>query len=86
MNGNSYENDCKNDTHISRIPTLLNGQVCIENKDESKQDESDNKGCIQLLLREATRKLIVKKNSFSNSGEHKVLLIGAAICVAVQST
>jgi hypothetical protein len=31
---------------------------------------------IQLLLSEATRKIIVKENRFSNSGEHKVLLIG----------
>jgi hypothetical protein len=43
-------------THVSHIPTLVNGQACFEKKVRNKQDESDNKSRIQLLLREATHK------------------------------
>jgi hypothetical protein len=62
--GNSYENDSKNDTPISCIPTLVNGEACFEKKDRNKKVESDNNSHVQLLLREATRKLIVKKKRF----------------------
>jgi hypothetical protein len=77
VNGKSYEKDSKNDTYISRIPTLVNGQICLEEEEErNKHEESDNKSRIQLSLSEATCKLIATKKRFSNSNEHKVLLIG----------
>jgi hypothetical protein len=72
--GSAHGSNCKNDSH--RIPTLVNGQVCISKKDGNRQCESDSRSYIQSLLRESTRKLIVNKQKFSNCSKHKVLLIG----------
>jgi hypothetical protein len=56
--GSKSKGDKRCVTLTNCIPTLVNGQVNYEKKEEDRQPKSD-KSHIQRLLREAERKLVI---------------------------
>jgi hypothetical protein len=73
--GSEQEREGKTDSVQRQIPTLVNGQVCITKKSDSRQCVNDKSSNAQSVLRESSRRLL-KKNEFTNPRKHKVLLVG----------
>jgi hypothetical protein len=73
--GSEQEREGTTDLVQRQIPTLVNGQVCITKKSDSRQCVNDKSSNTQSVLRESSRRLLIKKNEFTNPLKHKVLLV-----------